>query len=371
MIYILDKTAQKPVYLQLYEHLRDDIIDGVYSYGSRLPSKRLLSDELGISRITAEHAYALLCDEGYAESRERSGYFVLYRESEALHSGTMPRSVQPVTPSAAAFSQNADEDFPFSVYAKTMRRVMNVYGDRILIKSPGNGCPELREAIADYLARSRGIFVSSEQIVIGSGAEYLYSLVVQMLGRDRIYGIELPSYDKIELVYGGSGAVCDFLRLGKDGIESDDLWNSHATVLHITPYRSFPSGVTASASKRREYLHWAQKRGGIIIEDDFESEFSTLKKPEETVFSIAPDGYVLYINSFSKTIAPAIRVGYLVLPPSLMSQFSQKAGFYSCTVPTFEQYVLAEFIRSGDFERHINRIRRKKRRLMQNPAEQI
>lgn len=369
MIYILDKNAQKPVYLQLYEHLRGDIISGVYPCGSRLPSKRLLSDELGVSRITAEHAYALLCDEGYAESRERSGYYVLYRESEALQSENTSRPVPAHSASASFPSQSADADFPFSVYAKTMRRVMNQYGDKILVKSPGNGCPELREAIADYLARSRGISVSPEQIVIGSGAEYLYSLVVQMLGRDRIYGIEDPSYEKIELVYAGSGAECHFLRLGRDGIESEDLWKTDATVLHITPYRSFPSGVTASASKRREYIRWAEKRGGILIEDDFESEFSTLKKPEETVFSIAPDGCVLYINSFSKTIAPAIRVGYLVLPPSMLSQFAQKAGFYSCTVPTFEQYVLAEFIRSGDFERHINRIRRKKRRLAQNQPD--
>lgn len=359
MIYVLDKRSGKPVYLQLYEALREDIVNKVYPTGSRLPSKRLLSDELGISLITAEHAYAILCDEGYAVSRERSGYFVAYRESEALHSAGTAVSYHP--PHRREETQAADTDFPFSVYAKTIRRVLSVCGESILIKSPGCGCPELREAIAEYLARSRGISVSPNQIVIGSGAEYLYGLVVQMLGRDRIYGIEDPSYEKIELVYAGSGAVCDFLKLGDDGIESAELARTEATVLHITPYRSFPSGVTASASKRREYLKWAQERGGILIEDDFESEFSTLKKPEETVFAIAPDGYALYINSFSKTIAPSIRVGYLVLPPSLTELFAEKVGFYSCTVPTFEQYVLAEFIRSGDFERHINRIRRKKR----------
>ena len=366
MIYILDKTAKKPVYLQLYECLRRDIIGGVYPFGARLPSKRLLSDELGISRITAEHAFQLLCDEGYAEARERSGYYVLYRESEALHtplpaSAPLPPSEEPAA-SGASQTSGTDTQLPFSVYAKTVRRVLNTDAERILEKSPGAGCLSLRQEIADYLARSRGISASAEQIVIGSGAEYLYGLVVQMLGRDRIYGLENPSYEKIELVYAGSGAVCEFLRLGSDGITSEDLWKSGADVLHITPYRSYPSGVSASASKRREYILWAQKRGGILIEDDFESEFSTLKKPEETVFAIAPDGYALYINSFSKTIAPSIRVAYLVLPPSLLALYREKAGFYSCTVPTFEQRILAELLASGDFERHINRIRRQKRR---------
>lgn len=360
MIYVLDKESPKPIYLQLYERLLEDIVNGVYPFGSRLPSKRLLSDEIGISLITAEHAYELLCDEGYAEARERSGFYVIYREFEAMH--TAENNVKPHRIIHRRLTDTAANiDFPFSVYAKTMRRVLSAYGEDILIKSPGNGCPELREAIADYLARSRGISVTPNQIVIGSGAEYLYGLVVQMLGRERIYGIEDPSYEKIELVYGGYGAKCDFLKLGEDGIESSELSHTAATVLHITPYRSYPSGVTASASKRLEYIEWAKERGGILIEDDFESEFSTLKKPEETVFSIAPDGYALYINSFSKTIAPSIRIGYLVLPPSLVSLFTERAGFYSCTVPTFDQYVLAEFISSGDFERHINRIRHKKR----------
>ncbi len=204
--------------------------------------------------------------------------------------------------------------------------------------------------------------VSSDQIVIGSGAEYLYGLIVQLLGRNRIYAIEDPSYDKIEQVYKASGVRCDMLKLGGDGIESSELERTNATVLHISPYRSFPSGVTASASKRREYLNFAIERDGIIVEDDFESEFSVLSKPEDTVFSLSPEKGVIYVNTFSKTIAPAVRIGYMVIPKLMIEPFKERVGFYSCTVPTFDQDVLADFINNGDFERHINRIRRKKRK---------
>lgn len=363
MMYSLDKNSDKAVYLQLYELLRCDIVNGVYPQGSRLPSKRLLAEELGISRITAEHAYNLLCDEGYVQSRERSGYYVLYSDSDDVYPAEHDAKREKYSQTRESEeSLRTESTFPFSVYAKTVRRVLAQYGERIMQKSPSSGCPELKNAIANYLARERGISVSTDQIVIGSGAEYLYGLVVGILGRDKIYGIEDPSYEKIEMVYGTNGARCEFLALGNDGIDSSALRSSKADVLHITPYRSFPSGVTASASKRREYITWAEKRGGILIEDDFESEFSALKKPEETVFSLAPDGCVLYINSFSKTLAPSVRVGYLVLPKKLVGLYQEKAGFYSCTVPTLEQYVLAQLIDSGDFERHIHKIRREKRK---------
>lgn len=361
MKYLLDHTYPNPLYLQLYEQLRNDIIVGIYPYQTRLPSKRLLSEELGISVITVEHAYTLLCDEGYIESKERSGYFAAYRESDNFSVVNQQPTYKMITENSAELA----DDFPFSVLSKTMRRVLSDYREAILIKCPNNGCTELRNAIAQYLARSRGITVDAGQIIIGSGAEYLYGLIVQTLGRDRIYAIEKPSYEKIEMVYRANGVSCDLLSFGPDGIQSDQLARTQASVLHITPYRSFPSGVTASAAKRREYIRWADSADRFIVEDDFESEFTLSTKPEETVFSLAKKANVIYINTFSKTIAPSFRIGYMVLPKSLLELFDKQIGFYSCTVPSFEQYVLAEFIQSGDFERHINRIRRKKRKQIQ------
>ncbi len=360
MKYRIDETDKSPAYLQLYRQVRDDIVGGIYPYGTKLPSKRTISLEAGVSTITAEHSYSLLCDEGYVEARERSGYFVIFSKEDgfATVSENENRSLS-LAPKPQ--SRATDEQFPFSVLAKTMRRVMSEMGEGILQKSENIGTVELREAISRYLLVSRGIEADPRQIVIGSGSEYLYGLIVELLGRDNTYAIESPSYKKIEQVYKACAVTPEMLPLGSDGIDSKALRKSEADVLHITPYRSFPSGVTASASKRHEYIRWAESSGRIIVEDDFESEFTVSKKPEETLFSLSQSDNVIYMNTFSRTVSPALRVGYMVLPKRLAEEFSQKLGFYSCTVPTYIQFVLTELISNGDFERHINRVRRKKR----------
>lgn len=359
MRYRIQKEEKAPAYLQLYRQMRDDIVKGVYPYHTKLPSKRLISDEVGVSTVTTEHAYALLCDEGYIEARERSGYFVIFRTNDGFAASSSQKNAH-----VSKENRHIDttEAFPLTVLTKAMRGVMNDFGEAILQKSPNEGCLELREAIGQYLERSRGVYAEASQIVIGSGSEYLYSLIVELLGRERIYAIESPSYQKIEQVYRACGARYEMLPLGDDGIESAALWKSGADVLHISPYRSFPSGITATASKRHEYLRWASNGERYIVEDDFESEFSVSRKPEETLFSHTSCENVIYMNTFSRTISPALRVGYMVLPKRLTEEFEQKLGFYSCTVPTFEQLLLARLISNGDFERHVNRVRRKKRR---------
>ena len=232
----------------------------------------------------------------------------------------------------------------------------------MLEKSPNCGCIELREAIRQYLARNRGMQIDAEQIVIGAGSEYLYGLLVELLGRNRIYAIESPSYKKIEQVYRATEITYDLLPLTNSGIDSKALAKTKADVLHTTPYRSYPSGVTATASKLHEYIRWSEQNDRYIIEDDFESEFSVSAKPTETLFALSDNNNVIYLNTFSKTISPSLRVGYMVLPKRLIKTFEEKLGFYSCTVPTFMQFVLTELINNGDFERHINRVRRNKRK---------
>ncbi len=364
MRYVIEKNNASPAYLQLYRQLRDDIVQALYPFGTRLPSKRLLAEETGTSIITVEHAYALLCEEGYAESKQRSGYYVSFRPSDGFAAVT--DSISPPSHSAIIFptsSSNLPEhNFSYPLLARTMRKVLSDYGDTILEKSPNEGCMALREEIRRYLLRSRGILADTSQIIIGSGSEYLYGLIASLLGRDKIYAIESPSYHKIQQVYEACDVKVEMLPLGTDGIESRALQNTKADILHITPYRSFPSGVTASASKRHEYLHWADKNGRYMIEDDYESEFSISRKAEETLFAHTKKENVIYMNTFSNTISPALRVAYMVLPAHLVSSFEEKLGFYSCTVPTFEQYVLTQLLESGDFERHINRVRRQKRK---------
>ena len=359
MKYSILKDNTNPAYLQLYRQVREDIINGIYPYGTKLPSKRLIATETGISTVTVEHSYALLCEEGYIETRERSGYFVSFRTEDIFLSSTAD-----TVPASGFLPHHTDTDtpeFPFSVLAKTMRSVLSEYEEGILDRSPNSGCIELRDALRRYLLRSRGISADTEQIIIGSGSEYLYSLIVELLGREKQYALESPSYKKIEQVYHAANVHTTLLPLGTDGIKSTALRSCTADILHISPYRSFPSGVTASASKRHEYMRWAAKKNRYIIEDDFESEFTISKKPEETLFSHTADDNVIYMNTFSKTISPSLRTGYMVLPKHLVSEFQNKLGFYSCTVPTYLQYVLAKLLNNGDFERHINRVRRKKR----------
>lgn len=358
MKYHIDPGGDKAAYMQLYEQIKSQITGGAFPYGSKLPSKRLMAEETGVSVITVEHAYSILCDEGYVEARQRSGYFVIYKEEDFLFSQEPEVLSSPIVHT----HHSTGNPFPFSVLAKTVRKVLLDYNDSILVKSPNHGCQELRTAIAKYLARSSGIHVQPRQVVIGSGAEYMYSLLVQLLGADRIFALENPSYEKIRQVYQAHGVSCQLLELGREGIRSSALEQSNATVLHVTPFNSYPSGITATVSKRQEYLRWAKKRNGYIIEDNYDSELTVSKKNEDTLFSLCRTGSVIYLNTFSRTIAPSFRVGYMVLPESLLERFEEKLGFYSCTVPVFEQYILASLIDSGDFERHINRVRRARRK---------
>lgn len=361
MNYVIDSGKDIPAYMQLYALLRSDITTGAYGWNRRLPSKRTLAAETGLSVITVEHALSLLCEEGYAEARERSGVYVTYREAD-FQSTPQSGGAVPAEPVPSAPGRHPG-DFPYSVLAKTMRRVLLDYGERILVKSPNHGCPELIAEIAAYLARSRGIHVKPSQIVVGSGAEYLYGLIAQLLGRERTVALEKPSYEKIHLVYRANGLTCDFLTMGTDGILASELQRTTASVLHVTPFHSYPSGVTASISRKMAYLAWVRSRGGYIVEDNFDSELTVSQKPEEPLFSMTQDDNVIYLNTFSKTIAPSMRIGYLLLPSPLAAEFDQRLGFYSCTVPVFEQYVLAELLKTGDFERNINRIRRKRRKM--------
>lgn len=377
MRYKIRKNNETPAYLQLYEYIKFDIIKGIYPFEQKLPSKRDLAQSCNVSLITVTHALELLCEEGYIKSRQRSGYYVSFKfydgfassaSDEMSHIGShnITRRV------SNDMTSSKEMKFPYSTFTKTMRRVMSDYGEDILKNCPNEGCYELREQIRLYLARNRGIYVDSSQIIIGSGAEYLYS-VIAMIFKDifsdkMMFAIESPSYEKIEQVYKSLDVKLDLLPLVKDGVDLKALSNTKAKVLHISPYRSYPTGITASASKRFEYLAWAGT-DKYIVEDDFESEFSVSRKSEETLFAMSCEENVIYMNTFSKTISASLRLGYMVLPKKLISVYNKKMGFKSCTVPTFEQLVIAQLIKCGDFERHINRVRRYKRNLLSTDKE--
>ncbi len=357
--YSFDPAAGIPKYDQLCSAIRADIVSGALAPGERMPSKRSLAEHLGVSVVTVETAYGRLVDEGYLLARPRSGFFVCALDLPG-GGASAPRPALP-RPEAEPPAPEPDGRFPLATLSRLYRQVLSARPGILLEMPPRMGCAVLRNALSGYLSRYRGMTVRPEQIVVGAGAEYLYGLIVQLFGRDIVYGLEDPSYEKIRAVYRAHGATCEFLPIGPDGITDESLAKSRARVLHVTPFHSYPTGASAPAARRYAYLAWARERDAWLIEDDFDSEFSLGRKPLETLYAMAGGQSVVYLNTFSKSLSPALRVGYMVLPEALLGRFERALGFYSCPVPVLDQYVLAEFISRGSFERHLNRVRRQLR----------
>ena len=348
LTYQLKKAPGMPLYESLYRLLREDIRTGRLSPGEKLPSKRALAAHLEVSVITVEAAYEELLSEGYIRSKEKVGYFVEeYRRPPAVTAPNIP------APDPAP--RGTVEGFPFSVWSRLQREVVLDYGEKLLLPLPNRGVPELRNAIARHLASFRGMTVDPENILIGAGTDFLYNLLIQLLGRDYTYAVEDPGYGKIRSIYAAGGVICLPIPMDDSGVQPDALGD--ARVLHISPSHHYPTGLVTPPARRRELLDWADRNRGWIIEDDYDSEFRFHAHPMSAMQTMDSQR-VIYMNSFSKSLAPSIRISYMVLPSELMDKFQRELGFYSCTVPSFEQYTLARFLSMGHFEKHINRMRK-------------
>ena len=349
----------KNKYLSLYSAIRGDILAGKLTEGQKLPSKRALASNLGVSVMTVQTAYEQLLAEGYIVSRERSGYFV--------SGGVSGRSVEVrgIEEHASPADEYAfdlvggsspPELFPFSVWAKLMRKVLSEEGDHLLCRVPCRGDFSLRCAIADYLNRMRGVVVQPERIVVGAGAEYLYGIIVQLLGRDKLFAVENPGHLKIASSYVRYGARCAFIPVGNDGVDVGAVECSGADAVHISPSHQFPTGSVIPAAARLRIIAWARLSGAYIVEDDYDSEFRLSGKPLQSMLGLCPDR-VIYVNTFSKSLAPSMRMGYMVLPPELVDVFLSVFSGSANVVPLFEQKTLAAMISGGYFERHIDRLK--------------
>lgn len=359
--YVLDPEAKTPLYEQLYRALKEDILSGVISGGEKLPSKRALAEHLSVSRITVENAYNQLLAEGYLTSRPRSGFY-----AEALEALPQRQVLPPAAAQTPAFSAPPPSagQFPFSVWAKLMRGVLLDRHDQLLLPPPNTGLSDLRWAIAGMLRRSRGMTVDPACIVVGAGAEYFYNILIQLLGRDNRFGLEDPGHRKIVRVYEANGVTICPVRLDGSGVDMADLQASGATVLHISPSHQFPTGLVTPITRRQQLMAWlASSPDRWLVEDDYDSEFRFSGKVIPTMYSMDTIGRVIYMNTFSKTITPALRISYMILPPALMARYRQRLGFYSCTVPSFEQLTLARFLDEGYFEKHVSRMKRHYRLL--------
>lgn len=249
--------------------------------------------------------------------------------------------------------------FPFSTWKKVIREVLAEYEMELIMRGNFLGVEELRNEIAEYLYRSRGINVSPECIVIGAGIEYLYSRLVKILPSNAVYAVENPSYKKIPHIYEENGLQWKWVEMDENGINMDSLKQSHASVIHVSPEHHYPLGTVMTAIRRQEVLEWVSERPDrYIIEDDYDCEFRYRSKSIPALKGLDRNHRVIYMNTFNKTLAPAIRISYMILPEKLMEKYIQTSNFFSNTVSSLEQYALAKFIQKGYFERHLNRIKK-------------
>ena len=379
LTYSFAGTGSDSLYEHLYKCIRNDILCGNLSMGEKLPSKRNFAKNLGISTITVENAYAQLIAEGYIYSIPKKGYFVsdihtilpveqmhpFEEDNGSSSSIDSPSMIQKADMEeslhfAVDFTSNQtdSEYFPFSIWSRLIRELLSDSQQKLMINPPCGGILELREAIARHLKDFHGLHVSPEQIIIGAGTEYLYGILIQLLGFDKKYAIEDPGYHKIAKIYNSHNVDCDYIAMDDSGIRISELEEKNIDVIHISPSHQFPTGITMPIGRRYELLGWASKAPSrYIIEDDYDSEFRLTGQPIPTLQSIDVLEKVIYINTFTKTQASTVRISYMVLPKHLVKAYYAKMQFYSCTVSNFEQYTLAQFMNSGSFEKHINRLR--------------
>lgn len=356
--------GKAPLYLQLYRCIRRQIESGQVAAGERMPSKRRLSAELGVSVVTVEGAYGQLVAEGYLESRDRSGYYVLPVVSGPGEPLSTAGSIPPLEREQRHWrydfaTSGADPaGFPFATWAKLSREVLSSRDQALLTPSHPQGVEPLRRAIVRHLYQFRGIQVSPEQVIVGAGSEFLSTLLVQLLGPQGGYALEDPGYGKIARIFRSSGAGVSPIALDEQGLSVAGLEQSGARVVHITPSHHFPLGIVMPVSRRLELLEWSQRAPDrYIIEDDYDSEFRFSGRPIPALQGMDRKGRVIYLNTFAKSLAPSLRISYMVLPPALLERYRRELLFYSSTVPAFEQYTLAAFMDQGHMERHIARTR--------------
>ena len=361
LTYTLDKDKGH-LSRELYKALKNDIEEGKLKRGEKLPSKRTFARNCSVSTITVQNAYDQLVSEGYITAIEKKGYYVsdsvVKKKSKVSYLVEEDEETTIVElPDLSNNRVNVD-NFPFSIWSRIMRKTMAEKQNLLLSPMKTEGVYELRRAISHHLSSFRGMAVSPSQIIVGAGTEYLYSLIIQLLGRDRLYALEDPGYMKLERIYNANGMRSIKVELDDKGLSSSSLEKSNADIAHISPNHHYPTGITMPLDRRYEILSWASKEDErYIIEDDYDSEFRVSRNPVPTLYTLDTSGSVIYMNTFSKSLASTVRISYMVLPDSLAERFKDNFSFYSSTVSSFEQYTLASFIEEGFFEKHINRMR--------------
>ena len=361
LLIALDAAGKTPLYTQIYRHIQEEIATGRLEAGVRLPSKRALCALLGVSQSTVETAYGMLCDEGYLESRPKSGFYV--RDLLPLS------SLEAAHPAAAAHprAQNAPRydfstgavdtsRFPYATWAKINRET--VYQcPHLLRQGDGQGEPGLRQTLSDFLYQHRGVRCTAGQIVIGAGAEYLTDLLLSLLEGAPTVALEDPGYPVVWHTAQRHGLPVCPIPVDGGGLSVAALTASPADIAFVTPSHQFPMGVTMPAGRRSRLLAWASSAPGrYIVEDDYDSEYRFTSRPIPALQGMDRGGRVVYLGTFSRGLAPAIRVAYMVLPSALLARYHSRKTFMASTVSRLEQETLRRFVEGGHYARHLRRM---------------
>ena len=366
----LQADSEKCLYEQIYEYIQCEIKEGKLLQGERLPSTRSLAENLQVSRSTVELAYEQLLSEGYIESQPYKGYFVskveeLFqlesKEEKGNNKATLKERDSDTVIYQYDFSPTQIDmsGFPFSVWRKIHKNVLSDGNEKLYAQGNARGDYGLRETIARYLHASRGVNCTPEQIIVGAGNDYLLMLLEKILGPQIPIAMENPTYKRAYRIFQSFQYPITTVDMDENGMKVKELCKTEARLAYVMPSHQYPTGVVMPIGRRSELLKWAnEKEGRYLIEDDYDSEFRYKGKPIPSLQASDKNGRVIYMGTFSKSIAPAIRVSYMVLPMKLVEEYQEKCSFYSTTVSRIEQKILDEFIRDGYFERHLNKMRK-------------
>lgn len=369
MTFQLHPEGSGCLYEQIYEHIRKEIKEGKLLAGERLPSTRALAEYLQVARSTVDYAYGQLLSEGYIESRPCKGYYACaleempWTEEPGEETGAQTQSgVVPLSGEGVIDFSPYDIDmtgFPFSVWKKITKHILTCANSDLFARGEAQGDYGLRLTISRYLHSSLGVNCRPEQVIVGAGNDYLLLLLEKILGRHVRIAMENPTYKRSYRIFQSFSYPISTVDMDEWGMRADRLERENVSAVYVMPSHQFPTGTVMPIGRRMELLRWAAREPErYLIEDDYDSEFRFRGKPIPALQASDRHGRVIYLGTFSKAIAPAIRVSFLVLPESLLEKYLRECGFYSCTVSRIDQSILDEFIREGYFERHLNKMRK-------------
>lgn len=381
----LQSDSDKCLYEQIYEHIKQEIREGKLLAGERLPSTRSLAEYLQVARSTVEYAYDQLLSEGYIEAKPYRGYFVcpmeeLLQLEDDMRKNSISDSQKQEDVATeelirgAGLCQQAERErytydfspngidmsgFPFGVWKKITKNILTDANSELFAQGEPQGDYDLRLTISRYLHSSRGVNCTPEQIIVGAGNDYLLMLLEKILGRHVKIAMENPTYKRAYRIFQSFAYPITTVDMDESGMKVNRLAKEDVRLAYVMPSHQFPTGTVMPIGRRRELLKWADGDAErYLIEDDYDSEFRYRGKPIPSLQASDEHGKVIYIGTFSKAIAPAIRVSYMVLPEELLNKYHSSCYFYSCTVSRIDQRILNEFIRDGYFERHLNKMRK-------------